>query len=266
MDEKLKINKEVKQLAKLMDSFRHIMDRLDGCSRWGEFPMRDFKQTSFQHSFFIAILTAYLAKREEKIGRNNFDSAKLIVHALTHDFSEGITGDVTFRFKNDPRLKLLHSMVEHEQTVHQIRQLSPLDKFLEDAFNLEPESLEARFFHAIEYLDYFLYALSEYVLHDTRVFSAVIFRHHKDLAEFAKAFPSIREIYTPEIHEWVKKCVEHEEELISTRRFVLPEAKHLDDMIKALTHLMEQLEQSQNGSLKKQQMVQMVIKSFENYE
>ena len=266
MHKNLEATKEIKQLAKLMNSFRYIMDRLNGCSRWGEFPMRNFKQTSFQHSYFIALLTAYLAKREEEIGRYDLDTSKLIVHALTHDFSEGITGDVTFHFKNDPRLKLLHGMVEHEQTIHQIRQISPLDKFLEEAFNLDPESLEAKFFRAIEYLDYFLYALSEYILHDTKTFSSVMYDHNQSIAECAKQFPSISEIYTPDVYNWVKRCIEHEHEVIAKRRYVMPEVKHLEDMIKALTHVMEQLDRDQSTEVKKQEMAQMVIETFKNYE
>lgn len=255
---------DISRLSNLMDSFRLIMTRLDGIERWGEFPNRNFRQTSFQHSFFIGLLTAYLCKREKEIGTHQFDSSRLIVHALIHDFSEGVTGDLTFRFKNDPRLKILHDVVEHEQTITQIRQLAPLSKFLEDAFNLQPDSLEAKFFNAIEYLDYFLYALSEYVLHDTRIFAVVIFRHHEKLAGFAKQFPSIREIYTPAVHKCIKQIVEKEKQLIAGREVQQPDVAHLNDMIKAMAHLMDQL--SDGSSDKKEEMVQLVLESITNYE
>lgn len=229
------------KISGFVQGLSKVIERLLRCKRWEGYT-RSYQQSSLDHSVTIALLTGHLARREKEIGRNTLDEAKLIMHALVHDFGEGVTGDLTFRFKNDPRIKELYKKIEEEETVCQIQGVSIGGDYLFKAFILEPDSLERKFFAAVECLDYLLFAISEYRM-GNQEFVKVFQRQHSRLVEYISLFPSIGEIYTREVQEWIEgRLKEHKVYLEASKASVpQPTFKDLDDISQALVALYKSL-------------------------
>lgn len=236
--------------ANIMEAFRMLIGRLHRCIRWEGYDY-SYKQSSLDHSFSLGILTAYCVRREAELGGVKLDAARLIVHALVHDFSEGVIGDVTYRFKNDPRLKILYKRIEQAEGLDQMERFGPMTAFLRDVYDLTDDSIEALFFDALEKLDYFLYAVSEYLLHKHVGFVAVFGRQHEKLVEYTQRFRVINELYPLEIQTWVSQEIEKNSAHVEKRQVVKAQESHLDDMLDALRSLINTIDTDRKALIEK---------------
>lgn len=202
----------MKTFLSLWSNIRKVTLRLSDCHRWGQFK-RSYRQTSFEHSYQIALLAGALAKRENKIGKNLIDVGQIVLHALVHDWGEGITGDLTYEFKNHPLIKQMYTHIERQATHEFINDFPIIKHELLTAYELKEGAVEQEFFAAIELLDYMLYAVAEYDEGNSE-FVKVFQRQHTKLLSVASQFPSIAEIYTTEVAQWVGlKLKKHKPEL-----------------------------------------------------
>ncbi|MFA6296770.1 MAG: YfbR-like 5'-deoxynucleotidase [Patescibacteria group bacterium] len=241
------------QLAMTMWRFQDIFGRLKKCIRWGGYKERHYEQSSLEHSFAIALLTAFCVMKEKELKgpAENFDPFRMVVHALVHDFCEGAIGDITYRFKNDPRLLYLVKLIEKEEGLRSTRHISFIGPFLAEAIILEPGSLEEKFFDAMERLDYFFYALAEYEIHKHLDFVAVFDRQHAKLVEYASVFPSVAMIYSQEVQEYVEKEMKTNWGLIGLGGELRPHKpcqKDVEDLEEALKQLLAQLAKQREAS------------------
>lgn len=226
--------------------FQEIFGRLKKCIRWGGYKERHYEQSSFEHSFALALSTAFCVMKEKELNGPGacLDGFRMVIHALSHDFCEGALGDITYRFKNDPRLKYLVKLIEKEEGLRATRKISFMGPFLAEAIVLEPGSLEEKFFDAMETLDYFLYALSEYEIHKHLDFVAVFDRQHAKLVEYARIFPSVALIYSKDVQEYVEKEMKTNWGLIGLGGELRPHKpceKDVKDLEEALRQLLEQI-------------------------
>ncbi len=192
------------EMAKFVGGVFDVFDRLLRCGRWEGYPNRHQRQTSAHHSLSIALLAAYCLELERKAGKNKIDELLVMTHAVIHEFSEGAIGDIRYVFKHDPRIEEVYEQIEHEETLIQMDRLGFLASFLRRVYCLPAESVEAKFFDAMEKLDYVLYALFEFVGHGNEKFISVFARHHETLVKYAGEFPSVGEIYNAELQSWIE--------------------------------------------------------------
>lgn len=192
-----------RELVKFTVGCQSVFDRLLRCIRWEGFENRHYEQSSAHHSLGITLLAAHCFERERRAGKHTIDELIVMTLALIHDFSEGAIGDVRYVFKHDPRLKKLCHEIEHEETLKQMERLGFAAPFLRRVYCLPGDSLEARFFDAMEKLDYVLFALAEYEGHANKALLPVFATQREMLKKYAEEFPSVGEIYDAELRGWV---------------------------------------------------------------
>lgn len=231
----------VNVLAKLVSGFQATMQRMAGVVRWGHYHTRTYKQTSLDHSLSLAVLTAYCLHREEEIGIQGLDHGKVITHAAVHDFCESVMGDMTYKFKKDPRIRGVYKVLEEEASKSAFEDLQPLTEFLTSASILPTGSDEAVFFEAMEYLDYQLYAISEVELYQHFEFIPVLARHHQRLINYAKKFKSVGELYSGQVQAWVKLQIEAHPNEVEGAPVLEPHPRHLRDLVEAARKLAGEL-------------------------
>lgn len=191
-------------IARWVEGIHSTVERLLECRRWAPYSPHQ-RQTSAHHSISIALLTAYCLELERKFGKNKIDGLLVMAHTPCHDFNEGTIGDVLYIFKHDPRIEELYEQIELEETLAQMERLGFMADFLRRVYCLPQGSVEARFFAAMERLDYALSAIFEIELHDNgKNFLPILYRSHNDLMRYIEEFPSVAEVYSPEVREWAE--------------------------------------------------------------
>ena len=193
-----------RELARWVEGIHSTFERLLDCKRWAPYSPNQ-RQTSAHHSISLTLLTAYCLEIERKAGKNKIDALMVMAHVPCHDFNEGTIGDVLYIFKHDPRIEKLYEQIELEETLAQMERLGFLAEFLRRVYCLPPESVEARFFAAMERLDYALSAIFEIEVHgNSKNFLPILYRSHNDLMRYVEEFPSVAEVYSAEVRDWAE--------------------------------------------------------------
>lgn len=189
-------------LARWVEGIFTTVERLLDCKRWKPYSPNQ-RQTSAHHSLSLSLLVAHCLFLERKAGKNEIDALLVMAHTPAHDFNEGTIGDVLYIFKHDPRIEELYEQIELEETLAQMERLGFMAEFLRRTYALPDGSVETRFFAAMERLDYALYAIFEIEIHgNIKNFLPILYRSHTDLTRYIEEFPSVAEVYSPEIREW----------------------------------------------------------------
>lgn len=254
-----------KELAKFTAGCQSVFERLSRCIRWEGFKDRHYPQSSLHHSLGIAALTAYCLEREKQAGKNNLDALLVLAHAQIHEFDEGGIGDVRYVFKHDPRIEFLYAMIEKEEALKQMERLGFAGPFLRRTYCLTEGSLEARFFDAMEKLDYVLYALFEYVEHANKSFISVFATQREMLKIYAEEFPSVGEIYDAELRDWIDGLIKCNEWALeeSESRVRQPNENDLACLVAAVNDMIRRLvKQSADPEAKRRDLLRRVKRAM----
>jgi 5'-deoxynucleotidase YfbR-like HD superfamily hydrolase len=193
-----------RELARWVEGIHSTFERLLDCKRWVPYSPNQ-RQTSAHHTLSLTLLTAYCLEIERKVGKNEIDALMVMAHVPCHDFNEGTIGDVLYIFKHDPRIEEIYEQIELEETLTQMERLGFLAEFLRRAYCLPVGSVEARFFAAMERLDYALSAIFEIEVHGNgKNFLPILYRSHTDLMRYVEEFSSVAEVYNPEVRDWAE--------------------------------------------------------------
>ncbi|MBU0898421.1 MAG: HD domain-containing protein [Nanoarchaeota archaeon] len=246
MDNGNKYTDEQENYLTLMTNFKNTLDRIDRVIRWEGYETRGYKQSSLEHSYLLALLAGKAIEIEKENGILDFNSEKIILHCLVHDFGEGTVGDITYKFKSDPSIKHILPEIEKEETSVQLKKLEPLSDFLYNIFQLDTDSVEERFFNALERLDYMLYAVSEYFYYDNKDFVKVFVRQHKKLTDYGQEFISINKLYQPVI-PLVENALEENADYIKESKAEVEKtsSKHITRVSDALNKLLDECSESE---------------------
>jgi len=176
-------------------------------TRWAHFPQpEDRRENTLTHSLDSVILAAVMLKIEDEQGIGlQLDHAKILLAAAIHDFGEGTIGDVTYRFKNDPRVHDAIETIEKEEVEKIFTNLSSSIReiFLQAYGVVDEKSLEGEFFNAIERIGYIFYAITQLEAGDQN-FLEVFHRQNPKLVELGKRFVSVRILYLDLYEEYIK--------------------------------------------------------------
>jgi 5'-deoxynucleotidase YfbR-like HD superfamily hydrolase len=150
-----------------------------------------------------ALLTQIVIALQIQRGNLKLDAYRLLASAVNHDLGEGITGDVAYDVKNDPRVKDQLEAIEREKFRKLFDQLSlgqdvvTVAQSFDYSFTLQDErnTIEGRLFNAIEKLGYVIFALRELEYSNREDFVDPLNRSHEGLLEYSKEFISIRILY-----------------------------------------------------------------------
>jgi len=178
--------------------------------RWGNSPsVPSYERESvLEHTFRAVALTAAMIAIEEEQGDlpRRLDGERLLLTALLHDIGEGRTGDILYAVKQDVRIKDVLNEIEREQAVGLLKDL-PLpvrDKF-ESAYRLESEnSIEGRFFNAVERMGYIYYSIEQYRDRGRKDFIETFQMQHNKILELEQEFVSLKVLYD-EYREYIIK-------------------------------------------------------------
>lgn len=211
---------------KPIESLGHFLtqtpEMLSGVHRWSHFPSlpRNERESVLEHTFRAVTLTSAMLAIEEEQGNllQKLDSERLLLAALLHDVGEGRIGDVRYAVKIDRRVKTALDEIEHEQAMGLMKGL-PLpvrDKFIH-AYNLVGEnSIEGRFFDAVERMGYIYYSIEQYRDRGRKDFIETFQMQHKKILEREVEFVSLQVLYD-EYREYIVKELELEEKARQVR-------------------------------------------------
>ena len=156
------------------------------------------QETVLEHTFHTVFLTLFLLDLEERHGTHasEINRELLLLTALLHDLGEGMIGDVAYRVKQDERVKEGLRAIEQEM-VEDI--LMSVPEFLRDKLRMayrvvDSDTMEGRFFNAVERLGYILYARDRVERGDDS-FIQVYIRQNDKILELAQLFESVRVVY-----------------------------------------------------------------------
>lgn len=205
-----------------LDFFRTlttIARRMDGYHRWQHFdtvaslPPRE-QETVLEHTFHTVFLTLFLLDLEESHGTHasEINRERLLLASLLHDLGEGMIGDVAYRVKQDKRVKEGLRAIEQEM-VEDI--LVSVPEFFRDRLRtayhiVDSETIEGRFFNAVERLGYILYARDRVERGDDS-FIQVYIRQNDKILELARLFESVRMVYAEHEDHIARKIRLYEE-------------------------------------------------------
>lgn len=202
------------EVVSLMDNLKKVIDRQKRVIRWGGYDSKYYNQSSFEHTYILTLLTGLCLKLERHCGGQFYNDLSIMNWALVHDIGEGVTGDITYKFKNHPLIKDIYPIVEQEQTKITINGLGPMADFCMDVYSQQGlTKKEQEFTHAMELLDYMLYALNEYFVYGNKEFVKVFKRQFAEFGHLAKIFPSVNLFYQA-IEKKVAQAIEENHEYL----------------------------------------------------
>lgn len=115
----------------------------------------------------MALIAAYVIDEERKRKRNVRNSEQIILYFLLHDLEEGVIGDITYKFKQNPCLKYIYPVIAEKETLTQLGliKLPEFSKFLKKSFLFEKSFDEEtkELIDALERLEYLLYAFHRFL-------------------------------------------------------------------------------------------------------
>ena len=111
--------------------FKHILDRsLAHVTRFDSTPQH-FRESTAEHSFFVAYITRILCDLLEKKGEK-IDKEKAVIMALMHDIEESFSGDILGPFKHYS--KEVHSAIAKVNQVGIVEVFKDLPKELSEHY------------------------------------------------------------------------------------------------------------------------------------
>jgi len=201
--------------------------------RWKKFLQngKAREQNSLQHSYSIAVFAIIFVKMLEKYA--SFDKEIIMDAVLLHDHGEGeLKRDILYNDKEES-----HDFDEYLAFVTRFGQLpEAVFKKCQRAFLLqfalsnpvsfpekaraimqeiaEKQKVEALIFRALEYCDYFLYALEQYQeLDNVGLMVLVLGNHIPHFEQLAKELPGFKEVFwTEEVSRWCYEVFSRGEE------------------------------------------------------
>ncbi len=169
--------------------------------RWTHFPSlpRHERESVLEHTFRAVTLTAAMLAIEEEQGNllRKLDGEQLLLTALLHDIGEGRIGDVRYAVKQDERVKTMLDEIEREQATGLMKEL-PLpvrDKFMSAYQIVGEDSVEGRFFDAVERMGYIYYSIEQYRDRGRKDFIETFQMQHKKILEREQEFQSLKILY-----------------------------------------------------------------------
>lgn len=153
------------------------------------------------HSYRAVLVAGAMLSLEEVHGQHKgeLDHTRILMAAALHDIGEGRIGDVRFAVKQDPRIKDDLRQIEREQIKIMFHDLPPeVHELFWQAICLEDEldTLEGRFFNAIERLGY-IYLAVPFYRRGIRDFIETFRWQHPAILELEREFTSLRILYDP---------------------------------------------------------------------
>lgn len=190
-------------LAKICPSLTEITNRMARRVRWEGYP-RDVEidQSPLHHSVSVSALAAHILSEEVKHGTINWERAfKILVWFVTHDWGEGLMGDMTYKFKKHPIIRAAHDRLEGQATEDLFKSLpviGPTLRVLREGLKVK----ELELIDAIEKMDYMLTAIAGYQRGHHKYLGAMQ-RQQPGLEKFSNNFLSIKYLYG-EMDAWVR--------------------------------------------------------------
>jgi 5'-deoxynucleotidase YfbR-like HD superfamily hydrolase len=190
-----------RELAAIEDLLFQQSELLRRVHRWAHFRSipRAELETVETHLLNHVWLAAIMLALEQAAGRNKIDGMTVLTALSVHDIGEGAIGDVRFAVKQDPRVRAPLKEMERDAAADLFRNLPPpAREFLSRAFQVEgqEETIEGRFFDAVERIGYMLYAVMQVRL-DRMELVEVFHLQHRALFERGIEFPSCAALYAP---------------------------------------------------------------------
>lgn len=172
-----------------------IAESLRNVERWKNYPLHT-KESVLDHTFKFSTLGLMACLMEQEKGQTDIDFFKVMAAIQVHDWSEGLTGDITWTVKNDPRIREILEEIEKEKLTAFLATYLPeaLIKTIDCLVEVQHEaSPTGRFFRGLEILGYISYALHEIEECGHREFIAgVLEKQHHAIEEYASQFSSIK--------------------------------------------------------------------------
>lgn len=201
----------LRNFAAIEAAIHRMAHELRKVGRWEHYE-EDTKQREddLEHAFKGAMLAQVMialeraARASEWSGqRRDFDAYRILAAAVVHDIGEGAVGDVRYEIKQDSRIRAV--LKEHERNGF-LRYIASFpreaQKEITRAYDLQDdrESLEGRFFNALERLGYMFWAVREF-LDGSRVYIEVFQNQHEQLRAYMDEFACVRILYGPLVPE-----------------------------------------------------------------
>ncbi|OGL96071.1 hypothetical protein A2348_00965 [Candidatus Uhrbacteria bacterium RIFOXYB12_FULL_58_10] len=177
-----------------------LPEMLSRVHRWTHFPSLPAteRETVLEHSYISVLLTSAMLALEEAHGlhKGKMDHGKVVLAAALHDIGEGRIGDVRYAVKQDPRVREHLEAIEREQVEHMLCDLPEAARVVFwDAYELvNSNTLEGRFFEAVERIGYVQYAVP-HVQRGRMEFLEVFRMQHEKILALEPEFVSAKIIY-----------------------------------------------------------------------
>lgn len=184
------LNELILELPKMLQRVR----------RWTHFSQmpHDERETVETHTLQQTWLAGAMLAIERTHGTLGLDDARILLATSVHDIGEGHIGDIRYQIKQDPRVREALLQIEHEFAGKQFECLpKEVRERFAHAYALETEdSIDGRFFNAVERLGYMYIAVPQVKLGRTQ-FLEVFERQHAKILELSQIFVSLRVLYDP---------------------------------------------------------------------
>lgn len=186
-------------LAQLLTQLPDMLSRVHRWTHFSSLP-RVERETVLEHSYASVLLVGAMLALEEAQGmyRGQWDHGRLLLAAALHDAGEGRIGDVSYSVKQDPRVREPLEQIEREQVERMLRDVPDAvrEQFLSAYRLVDTDTLEGRFFKAVERMGYIQYAVRQ--VRQGRMEFLEVFRiHHEQLLKLETEFVSVNVLYAP---------------------------------------------------------------------
>lgn len=186
-------------LSSLLAQLPEMLSRVHRWTHFSSLP-RGERETVLEHSYVSVLLASAMLALEDAHGAHGgaLNHAKILLAAALHDVGEGRIGDVRYAVKQDPRVRDHLAQIEREQVSHMLRDLPDAvrDRFQEAYGMIDGDSLDGRFFKAVERVGYVHFAVPQ-VQRGRMEFMEVFRMQHERILALEEEFVSVKMSYDP---------------------------------------------------------------------